>query len=140
MSIIDLVPLLAQATDAAGGEAAPANGLLSILLMFAPFLLLMWFFVIRPQQSERKRHDRMIDALKVNDKIVTIGGLCGSITNINKEKNTCQIRVDDKNNVKITLLLTGIAYAVEEPADNAAAKSDAASKSDADAKSGAKEE
>ena len=126
MNIADLVPLLAQAaTDAGAGGGADApqpNGLLSMVLMFAPFLLLMWFFVIRPQQSERKRHDRMLDALKTNDKVVTIGGICGTITNINKDKNNCQIRVDDKNNVKITILLTGIAYVVDESADAADSK------------------
>ena len=73
--------------------------------MFYMFLLLvvMWFFLLRPQQKEHKRRQEMWDSLRKMDKIVTIGGIHGVITEINREKGTLTLRIDDDKNVKITI-------------------------------------
>jgi len=63
---------------AQGGPSAAGGGftmLIPLLLMFAVF----YFLLIRPQQRKQRRHQDMLKALKVGDKIVTSGGLIGTI-------------------------------------------------------------
>lgn len=53
--------------------------------MFLPFLLMIvvfYFLLIRPQRKRDKEKRAMLDALKVGDKIVTIGGICGKVSKI----------------------------------------------------------
>jgi preprotein translocase subunit YajC len=60
------------------GGAAPGGGfsmLVPLLLMFAVF----YFLLIRPQQKKQRRHQDMLKGLKVGDKVITSGGLCGTI-------------------------------------------------------------
>ena len=109
--------LLAQAETtpsstgtAAGGEA------MSWILMIVLFFFIMCFFMIRPQQNQQKKFDQMLNGLKVGDKVVTIGGVKASITNIirggNNEIREIQLLLDDKNNVKVMFDPRSIAYVV----------------------------
>ncbi|WP_027414928.1 preprotein translocase subunit YajC [Aneurinibacillus terranovensis] len=63
---------------------ASIGQLLPLLLMFVIF----YFLLIRPQQKRSKQRNAMLSALKKGDKIVTIGGLHGTIDLINEENNT----------------------------------------------------
>ena len=58
------------------------NGILYLLVVVAVF----WFFLIRPQQQQAKKRAEMLTSLKVGDKIVTIGGICGVIQRITDDK------------------------------------------------------
>ncbi|RMH36973.1 MAG: preprotein translocase subunit YajC [Nitrospirae bacterium] len=74
----------------AGTGAEGAGGLLALL----PFLLIFvifYFLLILPQQRRQKKHREMIAALKKGDKIVTSGGIWGTITNLDKDTVTVQI-------------------------------------------------
>ncbi|MCI5604935.1 MAG: preprotein translocase subunit YajC [Clostridia bacterium] len=68
---------------AAGAGAAPAmsGGLINILLLVF-VIAMMYFMLIRPQKKREKETKAMLDALKVGDKIVTIGGICGKVSKI----------------------------------------------------------
>ena len=65
-------------------DAAPAQGggswsfLIMILLMF----VVMWLFMIRPQQKKQKEMDKFRKELQKGDKIVTIGGIYGTVKEI----------------------------------------------------------
>ena len=55
-------------------------------MVFLPMILVlgfMWLFLIRPQKKQQKQHSMLINELKVNDKIETIGGIIGVITILN---------------------------------------------------------
>ena len=58
------------------------SGMISLLLVVA----FMWFLLIRPQQKQAKKRAEMITSLKVGDKIVTIGGICGVIRQLTDDK------------------------------------------------------
>jgi preprotein translocase subunit YajC len=71
---------------AAGDTAAatPASGT-SMLYTWGPLVLMfvvLYFLLIRPQQKRQKTRSQMLSALKKGDKVVTIGGLHGSIQTI----------------------------------------------------------
>lgn len=85
--------------DGIGG--IPPN-LIFIVLLFG----LMYFMLIRPQQQQRKRRDQMLGSLKKGDKIVTLGGIHGTITEMADDHLI--IRVADK--VEIRLNKSGVGY------------------------------
>lgn len=62
-----------------------------LLLIFAAF----YFFMLRPQQKRQKERTSMLGALKKGDKVITIGGLHGSVVDLND--NTVTLKVSDNN-------------------------------------------
>ncbi len=107
----NIVSIIAQ-------EAAPAaqgggtNMLIFIVLMFAA----MYFLMIAPQRKRQKQHNQMIQSLKTGDRVVTIGGIFGTITNV-KEK-TFIVKLCD--NTKVEFLKSAISEKVAEQAQEAA--------------------
>lgn len=75
----------AQTADA----AAQAGGPMAMVVSLAPMILLVvvfYFILIRPQRKKDKENKAMLEALKVGDKITTIGGIVGAITKIKDDK------------------------------------------------------
>ncbi|MEE0945071.1 MAG: preprotein translocase subunit YajC [Clostridia bacterium] len=82
----------AAATSAAGadtaGATAGAGGVLAMITSMLPMVLvivLLYFIMIRPQRKKEKELKAQIDAMKVGDKVVTIGGICGKVARIKDE-------------------------------------------------------
>ena len=69
-------PAYAQAGGAAGGDML--TSLLPIILIVVVF----YFLLIRPQQKKVKQHREMVNALRRGDRIVTAGGLIGTVTKV----------------------------------------------------------
>ena len=65
--------------------AQPAGGTWSFLVMMLLIFVVMWFFMIRPQQKKQKELEQFRNALQKGDKIVTIGGIYGVVSEV-KEK------------------------------------------------------
>lgn len=82
---------LAQASgDGSIAEVyAQYSSVLFLLLMF----VLFYFLLIRPQQKRQKERERMLAALKKGDRVVTIGGLHGTIVDLNDK--TVVLRAGD---------------------------------------------
>ena len=81
--------LFAITAYANSGAPQPAEGgMAAMLSSFLPLILLIvifYFMLIRPQRKRDKETKAMLDALKVGDKVVTIGGICGKISKIKDE-------------------------------------------------------
>lgn len=74
-----------QAQDGPQGEVSPV---MSGIVTFLPMILvivLLYFMMIRPQRKREKETKAMINALKVGDKVVSIGGICGKVSKIKDE-------------------------------------------------------
>ena len=85
-----------QAAPAAGNPGATGSSWTMGLMLILIFVV-MWFFMIRPQRKQQKELQKFRDGLQKGDKIVTIGGIYGTVVEV-KDK-TLLIEVD--NNVKI---------------------------------------
>lgn len=62
-----------------------ANGSSDGLRMLAPFLIigvLFYVLLIRPQQKQKKEHQQMLGRVKSGDKVITVGGIYGLVTNV----------------------------------------------------------
>ena len=77
--------------------AAQAGSQWSMWIMLALIFVVMWFFMIRPQRKQQKEPQNFRDSLKKGDKVVTIGGIYGTVCEI--KEGSVLIEVD--NNVKI---------------------------------------
>ena len=80
------------------GETGSGSGMMT-LLMIGAIILVFYFFMIRPQQKKQKQMTNFRDALKRGDKIVTIGGIHGKITDV--QETTFIIEVEDGTKLKI---------------------------------------
>ncbi|MBI9070747.1 MAG: preprotein translocase subunit YajC [Melioribacteraceae bacterium] len=80
-----------------GGEQG-GGSMVSTLIMFGAIFAIFYFMIIRPQQKRAKERTAMIEALKKGDKVVTSGGMHGTVAGL--EEKT--ILVDVGNNIKIT--------------------------------------
>ena len=63
----------------------PSNPILGSIFMYGAIFAIFYFILIRPQSTQRKKHDEMVRNLKKGDEIVTNGGLVGEVLFI-KEK------------------------------------------------------
>ncbi len=80
---------------------------ISILYMVGLFAVL-WFIMIRPQQQRQKKHAQMVAGLKVNDHIITAGGIYGTIIKV--KEDTFILRIAE--NVRIEILKSAVAQAI----------------------------
>ncbi|MBO8467137.1 MAG: preprotein translocase subunit YajC [Bacteroidetes bacterium] len=101
---MNLLALALLQTQAAGQQ--PAGGGWSMWVMLILIIVVMWFFMIRPQRKQQKELQKFRDGLQKGDKIVTIGGIYGTVAEI-KDKtllievdNDVKIRVDKNSVVK----------------------------------------
>ena len=67
-------------------QTAPAQGGgLSMWIMLALIFVVMWFFMIRPQRKQQKELQNFRDSLAKGDKVVTIGGIFGTIVEVKED-------------------------------------------------------
>ena len=82
--------VLAQAAAPAGAPSI-VDQLLQMLPMFVMIVVIFYFVIYRPQKQQRDKHKAMLSDLKKGDKVVTTGGIWGTVTNIGKETVTLQV-------------------------------------------------
>jgi len=95
----------------AAQAAQPQGGGWSMWIMLAPIFVVMWFFMIRPQRKQQKELQNFRDGLKKGDKVVTVGGIYGTVCEI--KEGTVLIEVD--NNVKIRVSKNALVKDFTEP-------------------------
>lgn len=95
---------MAYAQDAAAAAAPDgASFMFSNIGLILVMVLMFYFLLIRPQQKRFKEHKAMLDALQKGDKVVTAGGLVGTIDALPAEGSD-EVVVDLGNGLKVTAL------------------------------------
>ena len=103
-----LITLLQAAAPAAGQQA---GGGWSFWLMIILMFVIMYFFMIRPQRKQQKELEKFRNELKKGDKVITAGGIYGTVGEI--EEKTILLKVD--GDVKLRVDKNSI---VRDPSDN----------------------
>ena len=78
----------------------PAGSAWSMWVMRALIFVVMWFFMIRPQRKQQKELQNFRDGLKKGDKVVTIGGIYGTVDEI--KEGTVLINVDKDVKIRVS--------------------------------------
>ena len=125
--------MAAPGADPAAGSASIVPTLITFGLVFVIF----YFLIIRPQNKKQKETKSMLASLKKGDKVVSIGGIHGTIQSI--KDDTVVLRIDA--NTKLTFSRSAISNVAEQSRPSKKAESETVSESDdADTENDADEE
>jgi preprotein translocase subunit YajC len=78
----------------------------------AVIMMLFYLLILRPQKKKEQTVRSMIDDLKEKDRIVTIGGIHGVVTNVQREQDVVTIRIDESTGAKMRVGTSAIARVV----------------------------
>jgi preprotein translocase subunit YajC len=111
------------APAAAAGAAAPEGpsmiqGLLPLVVIF----VLFYFIILMPNRKEQKKHAEMLKTLKPGDKIITNGGIVGTIDKIIDADDV--IRIKSGESTLLNLKRSYVSARVEKPAEQTAVTTD----------------
>jgi preprotein translocase subunit YajC len=110
---------LLQAAPAAGN---PTGSMLTTIIPFGLVFVIFYFLIIRPQNKKQKETQKMIEAVKKGDKVITAGGVHAVVYSVDDKEKTVILKVDD--NTKMKFSKSAIASVVlpkaEEKADSKA--------------------
>ncbi len=105
---LDPLPVLALGTPANAGDVSP-------WVQFLPFALalaIVYFVLLLPMKRRQKKVQQFLDALKVGDRIVTTGGIYGTIVRMGDR--SVKVQIADKVNIEISKAAIG-GYQGQEP-------------------------
>ena len=91
------VPSADAAPTTGGQDAAPG------LVQFLPLMIIgvmFYFILLRPQQKEQQRRKETLNALKKHDRVVTNGGMVGSVADLSGDGRFVTLKVDDQTKIK----------------------------------------
>ena len=88
-------------------QAAGGGGFGSFLIPLGLMFAIMYFMVIMPQQRQRKKVQEMLSAIKAGDKIITSGGMYGTINGI--DGDSVILKISSEPQVKIRISRAAIA-------------------------------
>jgi len=113
-----LLSIFAMTGGATGGEQTgnPIGMFLPLILIF----VIMWLLIFRPQARKQKQHQQMIQQVQTGDRILTVGGMYGTVKGFKKDDKVVIVEID--NNVKIEFLKSSIAQNLTAEERNSAAK------------------
>lgn len=84
--------------QAAGGQAQPS--MISALIPFAIIFVIFYFLIIMPARKKQKNHQQLIGSLKGGERIVTAGGIYGTVLRVMDDR--IEIEVDKNSKLQIT--------------------------------------
>ena len=93
---------------AAGGGMGMFGSMLPLIAIFA----VMWFFMIMPQQRRDKQRREMLASIAKGDRVVTNGGICGTIVGLHEK--TVVLKVSDDPPTKIEFVRSAISQVTKE--------------------------
>lgn len=74
-------------------QAQGQGGGMSMLIMMIAIFAIMWFFMIRPQQKKQKEIRNFQNSLTEGSKVVTGGGIYGTVKRIDNERNKIEVEI-----------------------------------------------
>ena len=108
--LASLMPSNVYAQEAAGGSML--GGFMPLVLIFVFFYL----FLLRPQQKKAKEHQQLLNSLKRDDKIITSGGIYGTVVSV--KENIVEVKI--ANGVNVQLAKASISTVIATQDDDAA--------------------
>jgi preprotein translocase subunit YajC len=95
--------------QAPGAAADDPYAFLRFLLPMSVVMVLFYLMMIRPQKRKEQEVRDQVNAVKENDRVITIGGIYGVVTNVQRDAQRVTVRVDESTGTKLRLNMTAIA-------------------------------
>ena len=118
-----LASLFAQAEDAAPAANAPEMSPIQRIL-FHPLVLPVGLFLlfyltfIAPERRRKADEAKLMSSLKKNDRVVTIGGIHGTVVAVSPESKVVTLKIDESGNTRIKVNRTAIASVLAQAEEN----------------------
>lgn len=112
MNSLNLLTHLWLLAQAPGVPAKPVNPLDGLLLPLAATAVAFYFLLIMPERRKQAEQKKQLNLLKKNDRVVTLGGIIGTITNISPGSDDVTLRIDDNNNTRVRVLRSAVTRVV----------------------------
>ena len=93
----------------AGAEGGGGNPLSPALTLILPIAVLYYFLVLRPQRQNDKSRKGLLEGLKKNDRVLTIGGIYGVVVNVQRDEDEVVLKADENTNTKLRVTFASIA-------------------------------
>lgn len=90
----------------AGGQGGDGGGALVSFLPLLLIIVIMYLLILRPQAKKQKERQKMLDAIRKGDEVITAGGIHGKVVGLKDEDKVLIVKVDD--NVKLTVDRTAV--------------------------------
>ena len=84
----------------------------SLFLMLGLIFIMFYLLVLQPERKRKNEFQEMLQQLKPNDRIVTIGGIYGTVVQTYKDQDELVIRVDEKTNAKLRIRRSAVAQVI----------------------------
>lgn len=95
-----------------GGDPSGGGSPFLMIIWFGMIFLVMYLLMIRPQRKRQKEHELLLKDLKKGDKVVTSGGMFGTVFAIDDERNRVVLKIGD--DTKLEFLKSSIAGKVDK--------------------------
>jgi preprotein translocase subunit YajC len=109
LSLISLVVITSSANAAGAGGGDAFSSFVPLIVIFGIF----YFLVIRPQQKRAKEHEAKVNSLKRDDKIITTGGIYGTIVAV--REGVLEVKIAD--NVKVQVARSAVSDVIKDDAE-----------------------
>jgi preprotein translocase subunit YajC len=86
-------------------------------------LVAMYFIMIRPERRRERDLQHKLEALKKNDRVVTVGGVYGVVLNVRRDADEVTLKIDEDTNTKMKVTLRSVARVVDSADDASSGKS-----------------
>ena len=112
----ELQPILLSLLAEGNGAQEP-GGLFRIEFIIPAMGVLFYFMIIRPERKKRKAQQTQMDELKKNDRVVTIGGIHGTVASVNRDADEVVLKIDESTGTKIRVSTSSIGRVVDDSTD-----------------------
>jgi len=94
-------------------QGSPFVTFIPLILVFVIF----YFLIILPQRKRQRALDAMLDNLKPGDRVVTGGGIYGTIVSVREDKRTVQLKISENPVIRVEVARTAISGLQDTPAE-----------------------
>lgn len=99
-----------------GGQTPRKKGIEPQFLLFMGLMfVVMYFLLFRGPRKKQQKHKKMVQSLKKNDKVRTIGGILGTVVDV--KDNEITLKIDEANNTKIKISHSAIGTNLSQDKD-----------------------
>lgn len=92
-------------------SSSQGGGTLGFLLPMILIFVVMYFLIFRPQAKKQKEHQKMVASITKGDKVVTSGGIYGTVAGVKEKEKIIIVKIAD--NVKVELSQSSISRKIE---------------------------
>jgi len=89
---LNVTHIIAMAPQGQNG----GGSMMSTVIMFGLIILIFYFMILRPQQKRKKEREKLLESVQKGDKVITVGGVHGTVVGLDEKTVLVQIADDVK--------------------------------------------